>query len=360
LITSIANMLTITNTDNNAIDINGASASSYVQGPMKRRTAATTPYKFPVGKGGTYHFCEVIPSGAGASEYSAEYFNSGYPQQNVLNPLTGVANNEYWDIMRLSGSSAAIRLTLNGQVPGTQPGDAVVVAHQTGSVWVSEKGSTGTKIVPGNSTSGSCTSDPLSVFSPFTFGFGPASSLPIKLEYFTVTKGNGFNSLQWKANCFSTEAVFDLERSYDGRSFSKIQTIVADQLRCLQPFDYKDLPAAQPTVYYRVRVVDADGTAYYSRVAAIVGRSAGFDIVGIYPTILSSGQLKVNIASGNTSRVEFNITNASGQVMRRFTFNVNNGENILTLNVNELASGIYQLTGTNSDGQLRTFRFVKQ
>ena len=109
-----------------------------------------------------------------------------------------------------------------------------------------------------------------------------------------------------------------------------------------------------------MNVVDVDGTAYYSRIIAIVGKSSGFEIVGIYPTLVTNSQLKVNIASGNSGNAEFYITGTSGQIVKRFKFALINGDNIITLNLPELAAGVYQLTGLNSDGQVRTFRFVKQ
>jgi hypothetical protein len=313
-----------------------------------------------VGKGGSFRFCELIPSTTAASEYSAEYFNAGHPDLSVATPLTGVANNEYWDISYVSGTSAAIKLTLNGAVPGAGINDAVVVAHYNGADWVNARGTTGTKITPGNATSGTCISQALSSFSPFTFGFGPASALPIKLDYFNVVKGSGFNTLHWKAECYSTQAVFELERSSDGRQFNKIQTIVADQQRCLQPFDYQDNSAGQGTVYYRVHVVDVDGSSYYSRIVAIVGKNSGFDIVGIYPTVVTAGQLKVNISSGNSDRAEVYITNTAGQIVKKLKFTLVTGENIFTLSLPELASGVYQLSGFNSQGQVRSFRFIKQ
>lgn len=358
--TTLTNFLTLNNTGNNAIDISGVSASSYVSGPMNRKTLGTTAYSFPIGKGGVFRFCEVIPSTAAASEYQAEYFNAGHSDLSVIAPLTGVANNQYWVISRIGGSAAAIRLTLSGAVPGAGMNDGVVVARYNGSDWVNEKGSTGTMIVPGNSTTGNCRSQVMGSFSPFTFGFGPSSALPIKLQYFNVSKGTGFNTLHWKADCYSTEAIFELERSFDGRQFSKIETIVADQQRCLQPFDFQDNTAGQGTVYYRVRVVDVDGSAYYSRVVAIIGRNSGFEIVGIYPSVVTNSQLKVNVASGNSDRAEFYITNAQGQVVKKFKYTLATGDNIITLSIPELASGVYQISGFNGQGQVKTFRFIKQ
>src|SRR2546423_1820250 len=215
LTTSNTNLLTVNNRGNNAVDVSGASNTSYVEGPVKRKTGLATAYRFPVGKGGVYHFCEIIPATTAASEYIVEYYNTGYPDLSVLLPLSGVANNEYWMISRVSGAAAAIRLFLNGTaVPNASSTDAIVVARYNGTDWVNEKGATGSRITPGNSTSGSATSQSISSFSPITFGYGPSSSLPIKLRYFNAEKGNGSNILHWQVDCYSEQAVFEIERAY--------------------------------------------------------------------------------------------------------------------------------------------------
>ena len=361
--TTSANLLTIDNTDNGAFVIQGASNSSFVSGPVKRKTALAALYTFPVGKGSTYRPTDILPATAAASEYTGEYFNSAFGDLTVLTPLTGVSNVEYWSAERVSGAGAQVRLSLDGtnQVPGTVAADAVVVGRYNGADWVSEKGVNGTKIVPGNSTSGVTLSQTLGAFNNFfTLAFGPSSSLPIKLTSFSAEKGQGYNVIHWTADCLSTQAIFEIERSYDGKTFTKIETIVADQVRCQMPFDIQDRTSGQSTVYYRLKVIDVDGAAYYSRIAALIYKNKGFDIVGIYPTVVSSGQLKVNVTAASNTKVEFFISNSLGQVMKKMQVNVGAGDNVVELRVNQLNTGVYQLTGYNSEGEAKTFRFVKQ
>jgi hypothetical protein len=90
----------------------------------------------------------------------------------VAIPLTGVANNKYWDLIRLSGSSAAIR-SWNGAVPA--------LAQQTELWWLTIMGQIGqmkkvqrTAIFP-DCNSGTATSQVETSFSPFTFGLDPGS-----------------------------------------------------------------------------------------------------------------------------------------------------------------------------------------
>jgi hypothetical protein len=359
LTTAGATPLTINNTSNSAFVINGVSDNSHVNGPVKRKTNLAAAYAFPTGKGGNFRVIEVIPATTTSSEYTAEYFNSNHFDPDVALPLTGRSTAEFWTTSRSFGSDAAVRLTLEGAVPGAAPTDGIVVARYNGALWQNEKGTTGNAL-PGNSTSGTVTSQSQTAFGSYTFGFGPLSSLAIKLLTFNATKGGNYNNIHWQAECTSTQAVFEIERSTDGQNFTKIQTIVADQLRCLQPFDYQDNTASAGTNFYRLRVVDVDGKAYYSRIVAVINQSKGFELVGVYPSLITSGQLKVNITAASRDKAELYITNISGQVIKRMQVSVNAGENIIYVNVDGLAAGTYHVTGRNSEGETKTLRFVKQ
>lgn len=359
LTTAVASALTINNTSNAAFVINGVSDNSFVNGPVRRRTAAASLYAFPVGKANNYRIIEVLPASAAASEYTAEYFNTNHSDPDVVPPLVGRSTAEYWTLTRNSGADAIVQLTLEGAVPGSNASMAIIVGRYAGGAWQSERGSTGSSL-PGNATSGSVFSRTQNTFGDYTFVYGPAGALPIKLTEFNAVKASGYNSIHWKAECTSTQAVFEIERSSDGQNFQKIETVVADQLRCLLPFDYQDRSPLAGTNYYRMRVVDVDGKSYYSRIVAVVNRSKGFELVGIYPTLITSGQLKVNITSAGRDKAELFISNVSGQVMKRMQVSVENGENIIYVDVRSLAAGVYQITGINSEGQPKTLRFVKQ
>jgi hypothetical protein len=359
LTTAAASALTINNTSNAAFVINGVSDNSHVNGPVRRLTAAAALYAFPVGKGGNYRIIEVQPATAAASEYTAEYFNTAHPSSSVQMPLTGRSNAEYWTVNRNAGADAIIQLTLEGAVPNSNASMEIVVGRFTGAAWQSERGATGTSTF-GNATSGSIYSRLQNTFGPYTFVFGPFGALPIKLTEFSAVKASGYNNIHWKADCTSTQAVFEIERSSDGQNFQKIETVVADRLRCQLPFDYQDRSPLAGTNYYRLRIVDVDQKSYYSRIVAVVNRTKGFELVGIYPTLITSGQLKVNITSAGRDKAELFISNVSGQVMKRMQVSVENGENIIYVDVASLAAGVYQITGINSEGQPKTLRFVKQ
>jgi hypothetical protein len=195
LTTSATNILTVSDPAVDAISV-GNSGKSYVNGPLRRATNSTQPYSFPTGKGASsftsYGFdsCTLIPASATPSLYQAEYFSAGYPDLNITAPLKGVSNTQYWDISKLSGSDAQVKLTINGAVGGASAGDGLVVAHYVGGHWISENGSV---VTPGTTSAGSVVSKQLSSFSPFTIGFanpgdlGPATGNGLSYRFYRGT-----------------------------------------------------------------------------------------------------------------------------------------------------------------------------
>jgi len=180
--TTDSNILTITDPNAaTAVKID-TSKTSYVNGPLKRSTNSTQAYVFPTGKGNTspasfvFDSCIVIPASAEPSLYQAEYFKTSYADSvKVKPPLTGVSTAEYWNISKISGTGARIKLIVNGRVPRATNKDVLAVARYADGQWVSEQGSL---LIPGDTSAGSVVSKLLSSFGPFTFGYYPYSNIP--------------------------------------------------------------------------------------------------------------------------------------------------------------------------------------
>ena len=170
-------IITVADPNPSAVTI-GTSDSSYVNGPIRRWTNSSNVYVFPTGKGmvasGVHSdSCEIIPVSSQPSLYQAEYGFPGYSDLLVSPPLKGVSDAEYWNISKISGADASVRLKLKANVPAAAATDALVVAHYENGNWVAEHG---TVLTPGNTTTGIVTSRPISNFGAFTLGYGDAAN----------------------------------------------------------------------------------------------------------------------------------------------------------------------------------------
>ncbi|WP_315818184.1 hypothetical protein [Paraflavitalea speifideaquila] len=292
--TTSTNILSIRNTNiSDPLVVNGASNGGYINGPVQRNTASNTQfYKFPTGKGGVLRECEVKPSTTAASTYEAEYFGTAHASTVKQTPLAGVSSKEYWNIGKIAGSDAVVRLTLAGAVPDVGAGDTLVVAHFTAGTWVDARG---TLLSPGNSTSGSVESTLLTSFSPFTFGYTAyATALPIYLLNLTARKDAGTAKLNWTITDNSTPQKFEVLRSTNGSNFTQIGTVTGVEGKL--SYDFTDPALPNGTVYYRLRMIDIDGSGELTKIVAIMNGSKGVIITSMMPTLVTN-RARLNISS---------------------------------------------------------------
>jgi Secretion system C-terminal sorting domain len=335
--------------------VTGGSSTSFVNGPLTRNTLATTSFLFPVGKGSSYRPVSVIPAAATASVYVAEYFNSTSPTGTYATAVTGVASNEYWDVSRSSGSDAQIQLTYDATNTWTNGAptvsDNIAVAHLVGGQWIGENGD----VLPGLSAGGTLKTKVLSTFSPFTFGFGPATILPLNITSFTAVKTNNGNLISWTtANEVNVQRML-LERSMDGRNFSQIATINAGNSN----YSFTDATPVSTTNYYRLKIVDKDGTSKLSKVVAVINKGKGAIVTGVYPTI-TTGKLTIDVAVESTQNLQFVFTDLQGRTTTIKSVTAVTGNNIISLDASALANGMYLVKMLQGNNEATSFKIVKQ
>jgi len=137
-------------------------------------------------------------------------------------------------------------------------------------------------------------------------------TLPVKLVSWSVSlPAADQEQLQWK----TTDAVnfdhFIVQRSTDGEMFEDVHTVqaIAANSATQQDYTYTDQYAYNGTVYYRLEMVDKDGTASYSNIMSLILHHT--ESIRIYPTMVSNGMLYVE-SDKSLSGVKLELFNMSG------------------------------------------------
>ncbi len=108
-------------------------------------------------------------------------------------------------------------------------------------------------------------------YNVFT-GTDDFNSLPVKLTNFNGIARNNSAVLNWATASEVNSSNFDLERSFDSRTFTKISTIRAkgnsNSLVNYSSID-ENVFATNKTVYYRLKMIDLNGEFEYSRVVKL-------------------------------------------------------------------------------------------
>jgi hypothetical protein len=183
--------------------------------------------------------------------------------------------------------------------------------------------------------------------------------LPVGVEYFTGRRQSNLHLLSWKLNCTSPRISMEIERSADGRSFTTIGRMDAVQAQCDTPFDFTDATPLVGMNYYRLKTKDDIGTLKYSVVIALLNKANGFELVGMYPTLVHSNAVLSITTTAKTS-VDLTITDATGRTIQKKQLIATEGSSVVGVDVTGLSSGAYQLTCTTPAGYQKTIRFTKQ
>ncbi len=326
-----------------------------------KNMAAGVPYVIPVGDGTNYLPVTLTP--ANINEYDICAFNgittNGEPNGTAFSAAQKLnCVNAVWSVNLISGGAGAgVTMTLGwpavleGSTFSTYSALQIGISHWDGPNWGNCSGS-------GNNVTNVATRTGITVFSPFAVGKTPYV-LPVKFSYLNIAKGNGYNSLNWKATCNSSEVTFAVERSTDGRNFSEINSITASQLRCAQPFDYVDNNNLSGTIFYRIRSTEITGIITYSNIVKVTDQQKDMLLTAVLPNPVMD-QAQLSISTAKKDMVDLVIVSMEGKVVQHSSVQLQAGSSIINLDVAALQKGMYMIRGTFSDGQTSTIKFTKQ
>lgn len=358
LSTSNSTLLTINNRSAGTLPVNQPADNGYVDGPVRRRTQNLGLYEIPVGKNGNLHMVEISPNTNEESFYIVEYFGQAFADLSVVPPLTAVSNQYFWQVQKESGSDASIRMFLEQAIPGATANDALLPARYNGSDWLNVKGTTGTSLVPGNSTTGFVTTDLQTTYGFYTIGYGAQSTLPVNLVSFNGKKLNGGKSqLNWTISSNARPERFEILRSTDGRNFTSIGSVNGLSSKFL--YDFEDAGMLQGNNFYRLKMFDKDGSVNYSKIITLMNGSDGFYITSMLPTIVYD-RARVNVSSSKRGSVQLVVSDINGRIVYQQIAAITAENQEIWLELRNLSKGAYHVTGYFNGTKSETLRFVKQ
>ncbi|MFZ1799821.1 MAG: DNRLRE domain-containing protein [Chitinophagaceae bacterium] len=185
-------------------------------------------------------------------------------------------------------------------------------------------------------------------------------ALPVLIKNFSGNLVNGNVNLNWSVLDGTTLANIIVERSYDSRSFNSFVTIPAKDVTTEIKYTTTDYKVAAPDgkVYYRLKLVNKDGSYKYSSVLLIHLLQNSTDVLLMPNPVKENFQLIFTAQSNSKS--DFKVLNSLGQSVDKFTYQIEVGNNSITVIPSKnLAPGLYIVQFT-LDGHIITKRFLKQ
>ncbi len=181
-------------------------------------------------------------------------------------------------------------------------------------------------------------STPAKVTIPFT------SALPVKLGNFSGKANDGKADLCWSVLSEINTTYYEIEKSSDGIYFEPIGRIHAKASETNQiVYTLTDSQPLKGNNYYRIKIVDRDGSISYSNIITVNFNKTSVAICTVKPNPFISS-IDTDIELMKTTLIKVYITDASGKLVYQKNINCNKGANHINLNnLGELSSGIYIL-----------------
>ena len=181
------------------------------------------------------------------------------------------------------------------------------------------------------------------------------SVVPVKMVSFKATVVNNNALVKWITETELNNDHYEIERSNDGVHFTARGRVNGNGTSSVShTYEFTDqLNAAAAIVYYRLKLVDADGRFSYSSIVALrTNGSASIGNVSVYPNPFISN-IKVALTSKETAIAGFRILSFEGKEILNRNMSVQQGDNIIVLNdVGILPKGLYVLEVTTASGKI--------
>ncbi|HEX8657777.1 MAG TPA: T9SS type A sorting domain-containing protein [Hymenobacter sp.] len=195
----------------------------------------------------------------------------------------------------------------------------------------------------------------------FTFS-DPSAPLPVELAAFSVRRQGPDARLNWTTASEKNSAYFDVERSRDGLGFERAGRVTG-QGTAATPHDYQfvDSKIAQygtPTLYYRLRQVDKDGTFSYSPVRTVAVESATALLVTAWPNPSTGAGPHIRVEQPFEGPLTARLTDATGRLLAEFRTTNRLSEELFGAETRGLTSGVYLLRVTTT-GTSQTLRLLR-
>ncbi len=179
------------------------------------------------------------------------------------------------------------------------------------------------------------------------------AALPVKLISFTSQKTNTGIQLNWQSTSELNFDFYSVEKSIDGRNFYSLGTVQGKATNGNgASYSFTDAALVADKQYYRLKMVDKDGTAKYSYV--VFYNNKQMTLLSIYPNPV------VNIVTISHPKITedaiLQISSADGRLIKNIPLYI--GTTQSTFNVHTLPKGSYIITFTSHDGK-SSVRFVK-
>ncbi|ALJ00051.1 hypothetical protein DC20_15040 [Rufibacter tibetensis] len=183
--------------------------------------------------------------------------------------------------------------------------------------------------------------------------------LPVALLNFKATRNKKNALLTWQTATEQENETFEVERSTNGRNFSKIgQVAGAGNSLNLLNYSFTDNNPLEGINYYRLRQVDFNGESETSAIVAVKYVTTITEVSMLSYPNPTSAAFTLEISMTNPENIIVEIRDIAGKLVRASSYAATAGLNKIKYDLNQEVDGMYIITVKGKDFQ-KANRIIK-
>ena len=196
--------------------------------------------------------------------------------------------------------------------------------------------------------------------SPATVTVRWNQTLPVKLISFSGRLNGTKVDLNWVTASELNTKHFEVERSADGRNFTKLATVLAKgNSNTANSYDLVDPVPMKGVNYYRLKIIDFDGKFEYSQIVIIRIENGTQLVTKVTPNPFT-GKIDVYLTLTHNTMVDFRFIDINGRMVFSKSVKGLKGFNWFTINdLDKLPSAPYMLHIKTDDATI-VEKLIKQ
>ncbi len=175
-----------------------------------------------------------------------------------------------------------------------------------------------------------------------------SAPLPVSLVSLNAYQKNSNIIVEWNVANEVNLNRYEVEKADDGSNFTKVGTLAANNQ---SKYAWIDVNAKTGSNYYRLKMIDNDGTTKYSAVVSVKIDSE-INTFTILNNPVIGNQLSVQFGGANKGTYYIKIYSQIGQLIFSKSINHIGGSATYNVGINNVAKGIYQVSIINATNTL--------
>jgi hypothetical protein len=178
----------------------------------------------------------------------------------------------------------------------------------------------------------------------FRIVFRPTGTLPVSFTSIKAAQVNNNIAVEWKVANQVNIAGYEVEKSTNGRSFSKVASQIASQVNAENiTYSWLDENAVTGVNYYRIKAIETSGNAKYTEIVKVMVGKGGTGIT-VSPNPVCGSLVNIQFNNQQAGRYSIRLVNNAGQEVYKNVLQHAGGSASQSINMpSAITRGIYQL-----------------